>query len=94
MGNKTTIFFWIVLIGIVYHLIRDILQIAGIENIFTEIGSRSHLWCGTYCDYVTLPFDLFVIIASVTILKREKVGMLGIGVIASLSAFLIMWLWQ
>lgn len=94
MGNKATIFFRIVLIGGIYHLIRDVLQIAGIENVLTEIGSRNHEWCGTYCDYVTLPFDLFFIVTPVIIQRREKVGRLGVAVVASLFGFLIMWLWQ
>lgn len=71
MGNKATTFFWIILIGATYHLIRDVMQIAGIENAFTEVWHWNHEWCGRYCDYVTLPLDLFVITGSTTIIRRK-----------------------
>ena len=76
----------------IYHLVRDVLQMVKIENILTQIGSRTHLWCGTYCDYITLPFDFFIIIASGIILRRKKVGILGIGVVVAIFLFLLMWL--
>ncbi len=94
MGNKATIFFWIILIGAIYHLIRDVLQIVGIENAFTEIGHWSHGWCGTYCDYVTLPINIFAIIASIIVIRKEKVGTLGAGILIVLFIALFMWLWQ
>lgn len=94
MGDKTKIFLWIILIGAIYHLIRDILQIAGIENAFTEIGHWNHRWCGRYCNYVTLPLDLFVIVASVIVLRRRKFGILGVSIVVALLVGLFMWLWQ
>lgn len=94
MGNKAAIFFWIILIGAIYHLIRDVLQIAGIENVFTEIGHWSHGWCGRYCNYVTLPLDLLVIVASTIVIRRNKFGALGASMIATLFMGLFMWLWQ
>lgn len=94
MENKAAIFFLIILVGAIYHLIRDILQIAAVENIFTEIGHWDHKWCGLYCSYVTLPFDLFVIGASVIVLRQNRFGFLGISIIATLLIGLFMWLWR
>jgi len=78
MGNKVLIFFGIVLVGAIYHLIRDLLQIVGFENIFTQVGHWKHQWCSVYCDYVTLPINAFLIIASFVIIKRKKFSTLGI----------------
>ena len=94
MGNKTLIFFRVVLLGAIYHLFRDILQIAGFENIFTQVGHWNHEWCGAYCDYVTLPIDLFLIIASAVIIRRRKFDILGIMVLTALFLGLLMWLWK
>ncbi len=38
MEYKMTLLLKAVLVGAIYHLVRDVLQIAGIENAFTEIG--------------------------------------------------------
>lgn len=94
MVSKATIFFWIILIGAVYHLIRDVLQIAGIENVFTEIGHWSHGWCGKYCNHVALPIELFMIVASVIVIKRKRFGALGTGILVALLIGLSMWLWK
>ena len=94
MGSKTTAFLILVLIGAVYHLTRDILQIAGIQNVLTELGYRSHEWCGAYCDYVTVPLELFVITASAIVIRRKRFGVLGIGILFALLVGLFMWLWQ
>lgn len=94
MGNKLSILFWIILLGAGYHLIRDILQIIGIDNIFIEIGHWEHQWCRNYCDFVTLPLDIFVIVMSAVIVKRKKVGTLGVCILIALLVALFMWLWK
>ena len=95
MENRTVIFFKVILLGAVYHLVRDILQIIGVQNVITEIGHMDHKWCRSfYCDYVTFPVEIFIIVASVIIIKRKRGGILGQVVIVSLLASLLMWLWQ
>lgn len=86
------LFFKIVLVGATYHLVRDLLQIGGIENLFTQIGHWNHNWCAGYCDYVTLPLDIFLIVGSLIIIRKRKIGTLGIGVVAALLLSLVMWL--
>jgi len=90
--NRALIFFKIVLVGAMYHFVRDLLQIGGIENFFTQVGHWSHDWCAGYCDYVTLPIDIFVIIGSAIIIRRGKIGNLGLLVVAVLFLGLVMWL--
>ena len=95
MGDKATVFLKIVLIGAIYHLIRDILQVAGVKNVFTEIGHVDHEWCSSmYCDYVTFPVEIFIIAASITIIRRKRFGTLGISILIALLIGLFMWLWQ
>ena len=88
---QMTLFFKIILVGAGYHLIRDILQIVEYQNVFTQIGHWGHEWCGLYCNYVTLPIDLFLIVASVVVLKRKKSGILGICVVTVLFLSVIIW---
>ncbi len=90
--NRALIFFKIVLVGSIYHLVRDLLQIGGIENFFTQVGHWNHNWCAEYCDYVTLPIDIFLIVGAIVIVRRKKIGILGLSVLVVLLLGLLMWL--
>ena len=90
--SRALIFFGIVLFGAVYHLVRDLLQIGGIENLFTQVGHWNHNWCAGYCDYVTLPVDIFLIVGPIIVFQRKRVGILGLTVVIVLFLVLIMWL--
>jgi len=81
--------FIIILIASSYHFIRDLLQTFDLDNAFTDIAHRPHEWCGTYCDVVTIPFDIISIAVSAYILKRNRVGKLGIMLLASLPLWLV-----
>lgn len=81
--------FWGVLLLSVYHLIRDVLQALSMDSAFTDIGHRSHQWCGAYCDEVTIPFDVLGIVVPVIVLRRGHVGRLGWLLVATLP-FLIL----
>lgn len=70
--------FAIILVFSCYHLIRDVVQILELNNDLTEIFHRNHQWCGQYCNYVTLPLEIFGIIGSIIILRRNKIGIIGI----------------
>ena len=83
--------FKIVLAGAIYHLVRDLLQICGVENFFTQVGHWNHNWCAGYCDHITLPIDIFLIVGSVIITRRRGVGILGLMVVATLLLGLLMW---
>ncbi len=81
--------FVIILLFSSYHLIRDILQTFNIYNSFTNIFHRPHLWCGAYCDYVTYPLDVFGIVGSLIVLKRNKLGVVGKVILFSLLLWLL-----
>lgn len=72
-----------------YHLVRDLLQIIGINNLFTNILHHPHTWCGPYCGIVTLPLDLIEIIGGIIVLKRNKFGSLGIILFSTLPLWLL-----
>ena len=92
MEKKLPILFWIILLGATYHLVRDIMQIMGVQNLFAQIGHVDHEWCKSiYCDYVTFPVEIFIIVASIVIIKRNKFGSLGLLVLFALFAGLFMW---
>jgi hypothetical protein len=81
--------FIIILVVASYHFIRDLLQTFDLDSAFTNIAHRPHEWCGQYCDVVTIPFDVITIAISAYILKRSRVGKLGILLLASLPLWLI-----
>jgi|GEM_PF-3350506 len=69
-----------ILIFSIYHFIRDLLQTFNLDNALTDIGHRAHIWCGQYCDVVTIPFDILGIVIPAIILWRNRVGFFGCGV--------------
>lgn len=75
-----------------YHTVRDILQIYGAHNIFADWLHWEHRWCKPYCDYVLFPPELFNIAAIGIILKRGKLGILGILVFATIPYLFYAWL--
>ncbi len=85
--------FWLILIASLYHFVRDIMQIIGVNNILFHIGEfhPSPKWCGAYCSYVTFPPEIFHIIVSTIVLKRNKVGALGVLGLVVLSFWLVVW---
>jgi hypothetical protein len=86
MKKSLRFLFIILIILFSYHLMRDVLQIVGIQNILTQIDLvyRDHYWCKPYCDYVSIPPEVFGIIGSSIVLNRGKIGAIGIAVLASL----------
>jgi len=78
-----------ILIFSLYHLLRDVLQTLEIHNGFTNIFHRSHVWCRSYCNYVTFPLDLLGIIGSWIILKRNKLGTIGVIILLSFPLWLL-----
>ncbi len=73
-------------------MLRDVLQMVGIHNEFTQIGHWGHEWCGGACDYITLPIDAYLIVASIIVIKRNKPGFLDASLLVVLLLSLLMWL--
>ena len=61
--------------GSVYHLLRDVLQIADIESAFTQIAHWDHSWCKPICDYISLPVDILLVGISIYALTRKQISM-------------------
>ena len=92
--NARTIFIFLTLIA-AYHTVRDILQIMEVNNLFTTILSYKHNWCaaiGPVCDYYLFPWEIFTVVGSIIVLKRNKIGLLGQAVLSSLMIVLIGWI--
>ena len=81
--------FTLILIFSSYHLLRDILQIIGINILFANILHREHLWCKPFCDLVTLPPDILGITGSLIVLKRNSIGSLGVFLILMIPLWLL-----
>ncbi len=67
-----------------YHLARDVLQTFNLESAFTDVMHRSHAWCGDYCDIVTWPLDIAGVIVAGLVLRRNKVGTIGVVLLTML----------
>jgi hypothetical protein len=73
-----------------YHLIRDLLTNAGVHNFILDFAHRPKtLWCGKICSWVTIPPEIFNIIASSIILKKNRFGALGILVLLQIPIWII-----
>lgn len=78
-----------ILIFSVYHLVRDVAQTFDWHTSFSDVGHRSHEWCGQYCDVVTYPLDIAGIIIPIIVLKRNRVGKLGIALLAAMPLWFV-----
>ncbi len=65
-------FMVIILIGGLYHFLRDVLQVFDFSSTITDLFHREHKWCGSYCDYVTFPIDFLLIAFSITAIRKNK----------------------
>ncbi len=83
---------WGVFIFFAYHLVRDVLQIMGVETWLTQVGHRPHIWCASYCKEVTLLPEILTVLVTSWLLYRKKFGPLGWVVIGSLPFWVILWL--
>jgi hypothetical protein len=89
MSKLLRVIFILILLFSIYHLVRDILQIINLENIYVNVLHRQHIWCSNYCDYVTIPFDLIGILGSSIVLKKNKLGYAGLIVLFSMFLWII-----
>ncbi|MEK7571628.1 MAG: hypothetical protein AAB553_05125 [Patescibacteria group bacterium] len=89
MNTFVKLLFSLLLAFFVIHLLRDILQIYNIDTPLATLLRTNHLWCRPFCDYATLPHEIFGIIGSSIVLKRKKVGILGWLVLLSLPLWSI-----
>jgi len=85
-----------ILIYSIQHLIRDILSdILWIHNNFTEFLHRESSyanWCKEFCKWMTFPIEIFYILSSIYLLKKNKFGLLGWGMIIIIIPVLLQYL--
>jgi hypothetical protein len=81
--------FLLILFFSTYHLIRDIFQVFGLDNPFTDYFHWPHRWCRPYCDFITFPLDFLGIVGSTIVLRRAQLGKIGLLVLASFPVWLL-----
>ncbi|MEK7571429.1 MAG: hypothetical protein AAB553_04075 [Patescibacteria group bacterium] len=81
--------FIVLLAFFVVHLLRDILQIFDVNTPLATLMRTNHSWCRPFCDFATLPHEIFGIIGSSIVLRRNKMGILGWLVLLSLPLWTI-----
>ena len=93
MTNIFRYIFVFTLIFALYHTVRDILQIVGAGHWFVNIlAIQKHNWCKPFCDYYTFPWEIFVIIGSIIVLRRDRSGILGQAVMFAFIIWPIVWI--
>ncbi len=94
MSKKIRFIFILLLAFSAYHTIRDVLQIIGVHNSLADVANYKYNWCKTIapiCDYYLLPWETYVLIGSIIVLKRNEIGLLGKSVLYSLIIWPIIW---
>ena len=96
MNKIFKLIFIIIFLFSAYHLIRDLLTNFGIHNDIVDFAHRPHFWCGQFypwvCNWITVPSEIFAIIASLIVVKQNKVGIgiLGILVLIQVPLWLLL----
>ncbi len=60
------------------------MQIFGLSNFLTNLWHRPHLWCKPLCNEATIIPEIYIIVGSIIVVRREKIGKLGYSVLMSL----------
>jgi hypothetical protein len=89
MSRYFRLLFYVICLFTLYHTIRDTLQVFGVHNDLTNLFHSNHLWCKPYCNFVTYPLDLLGVLGAYIVLKRNKLGVLGIAILATLPLWLL-----
>ena len=82
-------FFYLLAAFFVLHTIRDILQIYDVHTPLARLWQTNHWWCRPYCDYAVFPHEILGFIGTVIVLKRNKIGMVGVLVLLSLPLWTV-----
>jgi hypothetical protein len=91
MNKILRLIFYTILLFSIYHLIRDLLTNAGVHNYIVDFAHRPKtLWCGKICPWVTVPPEIFNIIVSTIVLKRNNVGALGFLVLIQVPIWIVL----
>lgn len=92
MNKKLQGIFILILLFSSYHLFRDLSSNMGLYHFIFSIGHRPHEWCSTHCSWITIPFELSIIIATVFVLKRNHLGKLGWLLLVVQPLWFVAWL--
>ncbi|HEU5107988.1 MAG TPA: hypothetical protein VFT95_05470 [Micromonosporaceae bacterium] len=77
----------------VYHLVRDVsTAFFDVGGAAVDVGHRPHAWCGGVCDVVTIPLELFNIVAAAVVLRRGRPGWLAAVNLLTIPLWLAAWL--
>jgi hypothetical protein len=82
----------ILIIFSVLHLIRDLLQIGHVDTWLTTSLHTATAYCTPYCDYITLPFEISIIIIGSLVLKRKHVSLFEVSLYLIFAGWMIIFL--
>jgi hypothetical protein len=94
MNKFLKLFFIFVIPFSLYHLLRDILQDYHVVNFATNFLKMNKNWCSPYCDFITIPFEVFLIVSAIIIVKRNKTGLVGYLAITIFIIWTMMFLYD
>lgn len=53
----------------VFHIVRDVQQNFDLSSFATDVVILEKNWCGSYCDFITYPFEIVILVGSLVLLK-------------------------
>ena len=62
----------------IFHLLRDFSQTYNLESFFTQALQLDKHWCANYCNELTIPMEIFILMGSIFSLQTNKFGKLKI----------------
>ena len=90
MNNVHKTILALLIVFSVFHTVRDVSQYLSVTNSTTSIFEMERNWCGSYCDLITVPFEIFIFAGSVLVLKRDKFSVLGRVVLVVFGVWILM----
>jgi hypothetical protein len=87
------LFVYFLLVFSLVHFARDLLQIFKVDTPLATILKTNHTFCRPFCDYVTLPPEIFIIITSLFALQKKRFGKLSWGATGVFVLWMGVYLW-
>lgn len=86
--------FLLLILFSLFHFFRDLSQNYHLNNFSATIFKMDKNWCGSFCNNITIPFELFILGSSFFVVKRSRVGLLGITTVVVFFIWIAMFLYD
>lgn len=92
--NAYKFVFGFLVIFSIFHFVRDVQQTLGYSSFATEVVVLEKNWCGGYCDFITYPFEIVILLGSLAQLKWGWSRKIGVVVLVIFMVWIVMFLYD